>query len=262
MSPTRRVRFSVPKKTHLATAATVASITATAILGLGATSSSKTSIVQTIYVQDKSTLVSVAELKNALPAFQAATSKDFAPLWRIDAKLVYLPRAAEVPAGAESITLVDKGPVAGALAYHEVTNGVADSIIYVGIAKLYGYSWTVGFTHELWEMLADPGIVETAQSQDNTIWAEEVADPCEADVFGYTRPGVDGKPVLISDFVTEKWFGAQVQGPYDFTNAIQSPLVVLKGGYAQWWDGANWNIVENFRKGSADAHWLIEGHRS
>lgn len=227
------------------------------ISGIGATTN-KTSVVQVIYVQDKSTAVSVTELKNALPAFQAAASKDFAPYWKIDAKLIYLPKTEKVPTGASSITLVDKGPVKGALAYHELVNGVPDSIIYVATAKYYGYSWTVGFTHELWEQLADPGLVETAQSADGTIWAEENADPVEADKYGYTRPGVDGKPILISDFVTEKWFGALVQGPYDFTNAVQAPLVVLPGGYAQFWDGVTWNVVSNFEKGSAAArgiHW-------
>ena len=246
--------------THSGTAA-IAAVVVSALIGIGATAS-KTSQVQVIYVQDKSTLVSVAELKNALPAFQAALSKDFAPLWHVDAKLVYLPRATPVPAGAESITLVDKGNVKGALAYHEMVDGVADSIIYVGVSKLYGYSWTVGFTHELWEMLADApagaGAVDTMQSPDGTIWAKEIADPCEADSDGYTRPGADGKPVLISDFVTERWFGAEQLGPYDFMNHIQAALVILKGGYAQWWDGATWNMVNNFRPGGlgTDAFYL------
>ena len=220
----------------------------TLIAGVGATTN-KTSVVQVIYVQDKSSFVSVAELKNALPAFQTATSKDFAPLWHIDAKLVYLPRLTPVPAGAESITLVDSGPVAGALAYHELVNGVADSIIYVGTAKFYHYSWTVGFTHELWEMLADPGLVETAQSVDGRIWAEENADPVEADKYGFTVAGQDGSPILISDFVTEKWFGAETQGPFDYTNAVQTPLVVLPGGYAQYWTGTTWTVIQNFLKG-------------
>lgn len=229
----------------------------TALAGVGATAN-KTSVVQVIYVQNKSTFVSDAELKNDLPAFQAATSKDFAPIWKVDAKLVYLPSKTPVPAGAESITLVDHGNVANALAYHELVNGVPDSIVYVGTSKYYGYNWTVGFTHELWEQLADPGLIHTAQSPDGTIWAQEIADPVEADSDGYTRPGADGRPVLISDFVTERWFGAETTGPMDFCNHITSPLQILKGGYAQWWNGITWNVITNFRKGSFAArgiHW-------
>lgn len=239
-------------KTHAATVVSTASVVAAAFFGLGA-STTKSSPVQVVYIQNKSSFVSDAELKNDIPAFQAATTKDFAPLWHIDAKLVFLERSKAVPAGAESITLVDKGPVKGALAYHELVNGVADAIVYVGVAKFYGYAWSVGLTHELWEMLADApagqGAADTMQSTDGTIWAKENADPCESDADGYDRPGANGNPVRISDFVTERWFGAQTLGPYDFMNHIQKPLEILKGGYAQWWDGLQWNLVSNFRKG-------------
>lgn len=252
-------RIPKPAKAHSKTAAvaTAVSLTVAALTGLGATTN-KVSQVQVIYVQNKSSFVSDKELKNALPAFQDATSKDFAPLWHIDAKLVYLPRAKDVPVGASSITLVDQGPVKGALAYHELVNGVPDSIIYVGTSKFYGYNWTVGFSHELWEQLADPGLVHTAQSPDGVIWAQEIADPVEADADGYTRPGKDGSDVLISDFVTEKWFGAETAGPFDFCNRIQKPLEIRKGGYAQYWNGLTWNVISNFKTGSFAArgiHW-------
>lgn len=204
-----------------------------------------TSNVQTIYVRNLSTFVSDAAVKNALPAFQDATSKDFAPLWKVDAKLVFIGHA-PAPPGAESITLVNKGNVPGALAYHELVNGVPDSIIYVGTAKYYGYSWTVGFTHELWEQLADPGLVHAAQAPDGVLWAQEIADPVESDADGYNRPGANGKPVRISDFVTEKWFGALTTGPYDFANHVQTPLQIDKGGYAQYWTGIGWAIIDNF----------------
>lgn len=218
--------------------------------------------VQTIYVRNLSGFVSDKQVANDIPAFQAATSKDFAPLWNIDAKLVFLGKK-PAPRGAAVINLRDRSDVQGALAYHELRDGVFGAEVFVGTSKYYGFSWTVGFTHELWEMLADPGLVRTMQSTgggwpDGTIWANENADPVEADNLGYTRTGANGKPVLISDFVTEKWFGAETAGPFDFMNHIQKPLQVLKGGYAQWWDGVSWHLIENFRAHSADAHWLIE----
>lgn len=231
--------------------------TVAALAGIGATAN-KTSIVQVIYVQNKSSFVSDAELKNDLPAFQTALSKDFAPIWKVDGKLVYLPRTTPVPAGAESITLVDHGNVQGALAYHELVNGVPDSIIYVGTSKYYGYNWTVGFTHELFEMLADPGLNHTAQDATGKIWAQEICDPVESDADGFPVPGLNGKPVQISDFVTEKWAGALTSGPYDYMNHIQAPLVIDKGGYAQWWDGFSWHVITNFEKGSFASkgiHW-------
>lgn len=245
-------------KSHSAVAAvaTAVSLAVAAFTGLGV-STVKPSKVQVIYVRNLSTFVSDSVVKNDLPAFQNALSNDFAPVWKVDGKLVFIGQA-KAPVGAETITLLDRSDVKGALAYHELVDGVPDSKIFVGTSRYYGYNWTVGFTHELWEQLADPGLIHAGQSPDGRIWAQENADPVEADGLGYTRPGANGKPVLISDFVTEKWFGAAISGPYDFCNHVQSPLEVLKGGYAQWWDGVSWNVVSNFEKGSFAAkgiHW-------
>jgi hypothetical protein len=154
----------------------------------------------------------------------------------------------KAPRGSQSITLVDKGPVKGALAYHEMVDGVADAIVYTGVSKFYGYKWSVGFTHELWEMLVDApagaGAVSTVLGSDGVVWANEVADAVEADSDGFL---VDG--VLISDFVTARWYGAEQAGPYDYCGHVQKPFDVRLGGYAQWWNGYTWNVVENFRKG-------------
>jgi hypothetical protein len=81
------------------------------------------------------------------------------------------------------------------------------------------------------------------------MWAGEVADPVEDDSLGYTRPGADGKPVLLSDFITTKWFDTGTAGPYDFLNHVQYAHQVLSGGYAQWWDGTTWVEVDNFKSG-------------
>lgn len=245
----------VPKKAaknHAKTAGVVAAVTSALFLSLGAAGANK-HFVQKIYVRNLSTFVSDKEVKNDLPAFQAATSKDFAPYWRVDAELVFIGKKT-APRGAITITLLDTSDVKNALAYHELTDGVPNSKIFVGTSKYYGYAWTVGFTHELWEQLADPSLVRTAQSFDGRIWANEIADPVEADNLGYTRPGADGSPVLISDFITDKWYGAEVAGPYDFMNHVQTPLEVLKGGYAQYWDGMTWVEITNFRKVNRP-HW-------
>lgn len=235
---------------------TLALVLVAAIIGIGIAgfdSRTAPSHVQMIYVRNLSTYVSDRAVRVALPAIQDATSKDFAPVWHVDARLVFIGRGT-APTGASVITLVDKGDIKGALAYHEVVDGVPDSIIYTGTAKYYGYSWTVGMTHELWEQLVDPSITRTQQNPipgstfpAGAIWANEVADPVESDKDAYTRIGTDGKPVLISDFITDKWFGAQMAGPFDFANHVQTPLQIDKGGYAQYWDGVTWNIVSNFR---------------
>jgi hypothetical protein len=222
------------------------------VFGTGATfKSSSVSSAQTIYVRNLSTYVSDSVVKNDIPAFQAATSQDFAPIWKADAKLVFIGQDA-APRGAIVMTLKDKSDVQNALAYHEITDGVPDSQVFVGTSRYFKYDWTVGFTHELWEMLVNPGLTRLDENTDGLggrIWFGEVADPVEADKLGYTRPGANGDPVLISDFITEKWFGADTAGPFDFMNHVQSPGVVLPGGYAQWWDGTTWVVINRGRRG-------------
>lgn len=239
---------------------TGAALIGSALIGVAAApSSSPVSHVQTIYIQNHSSFVSDAEVRNDIPAFQTALTEDFAPLWHIDSRLEYLPRTAKIPKGAASITLVDKGPVKGALAYHEMRDGVADAVVYAGVSKFYGYAWSVGLTHELWEMLVDGpagnGSVDAVQAIDGRVWAQEIADPCEADSQGYDRAGADGKPVRISDFITPRWYGTSINGPYDFMQHIQQPLEILKGGYAQYLDPfAGWTVVSNFIHGGMGAN--------
>jgi hypothetical protein len=205
--------------------------------------------VQTIYVRNLSHYVTDAEVANDIPAFQTAIDKDFTPAWNVGAKLVFI-KQKKAPRGAVTMTLFDKADVKGALAYHEVTDGTQGSKVFVGTSEYYHFAWTVGFTHELWEMLVNPTLVRTEQNPTTyRVWYGEVADPVESDKDGYNLPGANGKNVRISDFVTEKWFGAEVNGSYDFMNHIQVAGQVDRGGYAQWFDATGWHIIEKFIHG-------------
>lgn len=216
----------------------------------------KVAYSQTIYVQNDTQFLTNKEVSDALPAIQAASDQDFAKYWHTTARLVFTGKSAP-PQGSKFIILIDRGAYKNALAFHRIRDGEDGSVIYVGVCKLYNYSWTVAFTHELWEQLADPGLTRTQQGTDGRIWANEVADPVESDTDGYYRKGRNGVKVLISDFITDKWFGAAVNGPYDFLGHIQKPLEIRPGGYAQWWDGYSWHIIENWRN-ARDRAWSRE----
>jgi hypothetical protein len=65
-----------------------------------------------------------------------------------------------------------------------------------------GGLWTVTFSHEMLEMLADPNINLCAFDEDaRRLYAYEVCDAVEADALGYE---IDG--VTVSDFVLDSWF--------------------------------------------------------
>ena len=231
---------------------------------------------ETVYIRNLSPhFISDATIKNDIPAWEAAANKDFAPIWHSTrVKLVFLGKA-RAPKGGIVATFVDKGDVEGALAYHTVTAGAPAIVVYAGTAVYYGYSNSVSFTHELEELLADPTISITNQGwpyrdvtiedygsfkQDpGTVWANEVSDPVEA--YSYSRRGADGTSVAISDFITPDWFNDEVNGPYDFMHLVQAPFTILHGGYAQYWNGSEWNIVENFRHAGRDADGFLKAEK-
>jgi len=217
------------------------------------------------------------EILNAIPAWTKAINKDFAPIWHTEQyRFVFLGRK-PAPKGQIVATFVKSGPVQGALAYHTVDKGVPAIVVYTGTGVYYGYDNSVSFTHEIQELAADPTICVTNQGwpydwinvvgtdgsynrlpqAEGTFWATEVSDPVEA--FSYSRKGLDGKPVAISDFVTPNWFADSVDGPYDFMHLVQQPYTILPGGYAQRWTGSGWGAIMNFRKGVASDAGFYKG---
>jgi len=206
---------------------------------------------RTIYVTNGSTMVTDAELADALPAFQQALDQDFAPEWGADATLVQLPAGATVPAGGWSIAISDEPDVFGAAGYHDIGAG------HVPFARVFadtGLEWQVTFTHELWEMLADPYCDRTASpaklgehtKAGQALYALEVADPVEDQSFAYSRPGADGAPVPISDFVTERWFDGEGGGRFDFAGHVKHALQILTNGYITEYTGGGWTRLPIF----------------
>src|SRR6266581_2922217 len=71
--------------------------------------------------------------------------------------------------------------------------------------------------------------------------ADEVADACEADAYGYS---IDG--TLVSDFVYPAWFEdfrPEGSAQFDYGNRVTRPFEVLPGGYIGVFDvggGSGW----------------------
>ena len=182
-----------------------------------------------IYVVNSSTNVTDASVQDALPAFQDAANLDFAPLWSTPQVSLVETTADQVPAGAWSLTLSDYADVMGAGGYHSVAN---NDTPYAKVFTQEGLNWQLVFTHELFEMLADPHVDRaTYMNQGSTFYALEVADPVEAQRWAYTRPSATSQPVVISDFVTERWFDGKGGGLLDFMGHVKHAHKILYGGY-------------------------------
>lgn len=251
-------------------------VAAAVSLGLAGTDTTKTVIrvahsgSETVYVTNLAPqFISDRTIRNDIPAWQRSVNQDFAGYWHTSTyRIVFLGRK-PAPSGSISAVFLPKGPIKGALAYHWIERGNAPSItVYAGTGDYYGFDNSVSFTHELFEMAADPVTsfvnqgypadfyyLESRQLGVRLVqlfmqpfgWLNEVSDPVEAD--SYTLPGGDGRPVKISDFVTPSWFSDGVGGRYDFLGLCQQPFWIRPGGYAQYEDATGWNLVQNWRAG-------------
>jgi hypothetical protein len=184
-----------------------------------------------IAYKNESTVVTDDEAFKAVAAWQIQVSRDFAPHWGIDAKLLLIERKDKYPKGMWQIPILDNADQAGALGYHDISaEGLPTGKIFAKTAKGYGSIWTVTGSHETLEPLSDPDINLTVFREDiRELWAYENADACQDDSFAYEINGVK-----VSDFVFPEWFegfwgtdGTQ----FDFQKIIRNPFELLSGGY-------------------------------
>ena len=189
-----------------------------------------------VYVRNESTIISNTAIRRALPAFQDAVVKDFAPVWDVNVRLVFIGR--NMPAkSAWRITIQNSPACIGCYGYHEYVDGIVRG--FVGTDTFSG-NWQVTFTHELFEIMVDPYVSPDGAGVRGVLvgtdwYVQETADPVEAERFAYLRRGIK-----ISDFVTPEWFDATSDGPWDFKRHTTRPLQILFGGYQIVWRAGTW----------------------
>jgi hypothetical protein len=142
---------------------------------------------------------------------------------------------------AWQIVIADDSDQAGALGYHDMTDGgrpIAYVFAKTGLEN--GYDWQVTLTHEFAEMLLDPYIRRGEQTADTRWHALELCDPVEADELAYVIQA-GGHSLRCSDFVTPAWFWPWTSGlRYDHLGHTVSALEVLPGGYAYVYEDGDW----------------------
>ena len=199
--------------------------------------STSTSGKTLIVVKNLSAVVKDADLQMALPAFQTQVSRDFCGSgWGIDATLEFLPKNSKVPAGAWLLGVFNDADQAGALGYHDLTRaGLPVGKVFARTTIDSGGKWTVTFSHELLEMLADPNINLCAFDEEaRRLYAYEVCDAVEADALGYDINGI-----TVSDFVLPGWFEPMHAGKnerFAFKSHVKAPFHLLPGGYIGYYD--------------------------
>ena len=173
------------------------------------------------------------DVSKVVAVLQKQVHQDFAPIWGIDADLVFVPRDADPPADHWWLLIMDRSDDPSLTGSHNLNpEGLPTGRVFAKSDMEKQLKWTVTASHELLEMLADPAInlsvfIESG-SKHGKLYAYEVCDPCEGDGYGYE---IDG--VTVSNFVFPSWFepfrkpGAQ----FDFQKKIEKAFQLLPGGY-------------------------------
>jgi hypothetical protein len=196
-----------------------------------------------IAVVNQSTVVKDADASAITAVLQTQVSRDFFPIWGVDAKLTFVSKGKQAPAGSWVLAILDNADQAGALGYHDTTpDGLPLGKVFAKTTLDDGGAVSVTASHELLEMLGDPDINLTAELDDATgrpakFYAYEVCDACEDDQFGYK---IDG--ILVSDFVYPAYFESfrtAAATQFDFGNHVKAPFSLLAGGYISVLDLAN-----------------------
>lgn len=212
-----------------------------------------------IAIANFSTAFADTDLPNLVAALQVQVSRDFYPVWGVDANITAVPIGQHPPDGVWVLGLFDDADQAGALGYHDITPaGLPLGKIFVKTTLADGGLVSVTASHEALEMLADPDInllceLDNADGMPSRLYCYEVADACEADEFGYQiTPAGGDTPVTVSDFVFPSWFELfRTVGPFDFQGKISQPFQLLPGGYIGYLDLGN--LSEGWQQETAQA---------
>lgn len=177
------------------------------------------------------------------------------PIWGVKAQVITGTVAAALKPTDWCMMFQDEPDVQNAYGYHYLTPGNQPlSKIFVSLAETSPGGLGVTASHELAEMLIDPGIQLCAVHPDGTIYAYEVADACEEQYFA-----IEGWN--MSDFVYPAWFEGfrkRSSTVFDHLSLIQAPYQILKGGYMSIYQNGEWSQIFGNKK--AEKEFDIKKH--
>jgi hypothetical protein len=199
-----------------------------------------------IGVVNESSVISDALIQKYVAAVNTQANRDFARFWGYGGNLSFFPKNAAFPKGYWQVVILDTSDQAGALGYHDYTSeGQPIGKIFAKSDLDSGSSVSVTLSHEVLEMLGDPGInlsamLDTGSSQ--KLYAYETCDAVEADELGYKIGGIQ-----VSDFVTPAWFEPYPGMKYSFMGRVKAPFTLAPGGYISVLDlqnpGQGWQQI-------------------
>lgn len=175
--------------------------------------------------------INLSDVTRVAAALDKQATRDFAPIWGINASIHAFERLEDVPLGYWPMVVQDDIGMGDAAGIHLDKDGQPYALINSGD------NWSLTASHETLEMLADPfgnrviAGPSIMDGQGRVNYLVEVSDPSEGAEFAYHV-----NDVLVSDFYTPSYFDPVISPGvrYSFSGAIKEPRTVLKGGYLSW----------------------------
>ena len=193
--------------------------------------------IPTISCVNKATESLGVDFGELVAALQVFVDKHFAPVWATPCKLV---EDDSIPDGNWGMVFLDDADVADALGYHDLTpDDLPLSKVFVRTTIDDGDEVSVTASHELAEMLVDPGIQMGAIGPKDVWYAYETADAVERETFE-----VNG--INMTDFVFPSWFeGFRKPGStqFDHLGKCSRPFQILRGGYMPVFTKGRWTQI-------------------
>jgi hypothetical protein len=191
-------------------------------------------------------------------AMQKFVDEHLVRVWGTPAKLV---KSTGFLKGSWAMAFLENASDAELEGYHDVTpEGLPMAKVFVRTTLNQKDLVSVAASHELVEMLVDPGVnLYSAGPRKNCLYDYEVADPVEELFFH-----VDGIP--MTDFVYPSYFETfHKQGlmRFDHMGKLSRPFELDKGGYQSYW--INGKEKESWGTRAKRARFQREdrrGHRS
>ena len=179
-----------------------------------------------------------------IAAMQRYVTEFLGPVWGVEAKMQW---SAGPVKGAMNLVITDDTDVEGAIAYHDF-DPTTSPTPYGEIGIIQSYENATGdlgvpFSHELGEMLVDPGVNLWAGysgdwTEDSRLRILEIADPVERTYFL-----IDG--IRVSNFVYPAYFEPWRDGQLDYLKLLTEPNQILPGGYQFVRDRENGTQIVN-----------------
>ncbi len=214
-------------------------------------------------IKNESKSVSDRQVRRVLPALQKQIDRDFAPTWGLRGRIVF----GQGPQKSMRVILRDVSDEAGDLGYHFLDGYPVTYVFVKDDLEQFG-EFTSTLSHELLEMLADPGVnlyafgfTRTRGGTKRKAWIPyEVCDAVQDDLYK-----IDGVPV--SDFLLPEWFEPEHPAgsmKMDHLGVLRRPFDVAAGGYVDavagrrlrtvWGQGADRGKVRH-RKLAREGLW-------